>query len=147
MFLDSIMWYLYFAVSAIAGCCTSFFFISILKIFKSLQHYWHRVTDITSFGKRLGSSLGHTLNFCPNLVQYRFRNDLSHRSPCLLRWSCLQTKEGQRRCEFHIAGLENSETPSTLPVWPSDHREDHRSCARPFYSIVQIIPKTLHSDY
>ena len=24
------------------------------------------VTDITSFGKRLGSSLGHTLNFCPN---------------------------------------------------------------------------------
>ena len=37
----------------------------ILKIFKSLQNYWHRVTDITSFGKRLESSLGHTLNFCP----------------------------------------------------------------------------------
>ena len=33
------------------------FLISILKIFKSLQNYWHRVTDITSFGKRLESSL------------------------------------------------------------------------------------------
>ena len=48
------------------------FLISILKIVKSLQNFWHRVTDITSFGKRLGS-LGHTLNFCPNLVKYRFR--------------------------------------------------------------------------
>ena len=44
--------------------CTSVL-ISILKLFKSLQNFWHRVTDITSFGKRLGSSLGHTLNFCP----------------------------------------------------------------------------------
>ena len=49
------------------------FLISILKIDKSLQNFCHRVTDITSFGKRLGSSLGHTLNFCPNLVIYRFR--------------------------------------------------------------------------
>ena len=55
-----------------ARCCTSVL-ISILKIFKSLQNFWHRVTDITSFWKRLGTSLGHTLNFCPNLVQYRFR--------------------------------------------------------------------------
>ena len=30
-------------------CCTSVF-ISIIKIFKSLQNFWHRVTDITSFG-------------------------------------------------------------------------------------------------
>ena len=49
------------------------FLISILKIFKSLQNLWHRVTDITSFGKRLRSSLGHILNFCPNSVKYRFR--------------------------------------------------------------------------
>ena len=47
------------------------FRISLLKLFKSLQNYWHRVTDITSFGKRLECSLGHTLNFCPNLVQYK----------------------------------------------------------------------------
>ena len=63
-----------------ARCCTSVF-ISILKIFKSLQNYWHRVTDITSFGKRLESSLGHTLNFCPNLVQYRFKNMYLKESP------------------------------------------------------------------
>ena len=68
-------------------------------------------------------------------------------SPCLLRWFCLQTSEGQRRSEFHLVMLENSETPSTSSVWPSDHRENYRSCARPFYSLVQIIPKALHSDY
>ena len=62
-------------------------------------------------------------------------------SPCLLRWSCLQTSEGQRRSEFHLVGIENSETPATSSVWPSDHREDYRSCAWPFYSLVQIIPK------
>ena len=55
-------------------CCSSVF-ISILKIFKSLQNYWHRVTYITSFVKRRDRrSLGHTMNFCPNLVQYRFKN-------------------------------------------------------------------------
>ena len=54
-------------------CCTSVS-DSILKIFKSLQNYWHRVTYSTSFGNRLESSLGYTLNFCPNLVQYRFKN-------------------------------------------------------------------------
>ena len=32
------------------------------------------VTDITSFGKHLENSLGHTLNFCLNLVQHRFKN-------------------------------------------------------------------------
>ena len=36
------------------------FLISILEIVKSLQNYWHRVTDITSF--------------CRNFVQYRFEN-------------------------------------------------------------------------
>ena len=56
----------------LARCCTCVFDFHS-KIFKSLQNFWHRITDITSFGKRLGSSLGHTLNFCPNLVQYRFR--------------------------------------------------------------------------
>ena len=34
----------------------------------------HGTTDITSFGKRLESSLGNTPNFCPNLVQFRFKN-------------------------------------------------------------------------
>ena len=53
---------------------------------------------------------------------------------------CLQTKEGQRRSEFHLVGVENSQTSSTSPVWPSDHRENCRSCAWPFYNLVQIIP-------
>ena len=51
----------------------------------------------TSFEKHLESSSGHTLNFCPNLVNIvsiiRFRWNLS---PGLLRWSSLQTKKGPR---------------------------------------------------
>ena len=48
-------------------------------------------------------------------------------SPGLLWWSSLQTKEGQRHTEFLLIGFENSQTPSTTTVWPSDHREDYRS--------------------
>ena len=126
------------------------FWISILKISKLLQNYWHRVIDITSFEKHLESSLDHTLNFCRNLVIFRSKNICQKESltlsPSLLRWSSLQTKEGQRHTEFHLVGFENSQTPSTTTVWPSDHREDYRSCAWPLYSPVQTFPKALHSD-
>ena len=51
-----------------ARCRTSVFDFHY-KIFKSLQNYCQRVTDIKSFENRLESSFGHRLNFCPNLVQ------------------------------------------------------------------------------
>ena len=35
----------------------------------------------------------------------------------------------------------NSQTHSTSKVWPSDHQEDDRSCAWPYYSLVQIFIK------
>ena len=38
---------------------------------------------IMFFGKRLGSSLGHTLNFSQDLVQYRYRN-MYHKEPLTL---------------------------------------------------------------
>ena len=60
-----------------ARCCTSVFWIFILKIFKLLQNCSHRVTDITSFEKHLESSLDHTPNFCRNLVIFRSKN-ISH---------------------------------------------------------------------
>ena len=125
MFLDFPSYGIYISqLVRFARCCTNVFdFYYKKKNFKSLQNYWHRVNDITSFEKRLESSLGHTLNFCPDLVQYRFKN--MYHSPGLLRWSCLQTKEGERRKEFYLVGLESSETPSTSSVWPSDHREDY----------------------
>ena len=98
------------------------FMISILNL-KSLQSYWHRVTDVTSFGKRLESSLGHTLNFCPNLVQYRFKDNLSP----VFYWDLVfkQRRVIWRRSEFHRVRLENSETPSKSSVWPSNHWEDY----------------------
>ena len=66
--------------------------------------------------------------------------------PSLLRWSCLQTKEGQKRNKFHLVGLEDSETPSTSAVWPSDHRKDDMYCAWPLYSLVQIFSVALWTN-
>ena len=106
-----------------------------------LPSYGIYISHTTGYGKRLESSLGHTLNFSPNLVQYHFKNmypkeSLTRSSTVILSTS----KKGQRQNEFHLVGLKNSETPSTSSVWPSDHREDYRSFALPFYSLVQIIP-------
>ena len=63
-----------------ARCCTSVFDFHS-KNLQITSKILTQFTDITSFGKRLESSLGHTmyspsfsLNFCPNLVQYRFKN-------------------------------------------------------------------------
>ena len=79
--------------------------ISILQVFRSLLNCWHTVAYITNFGKRSGSSEGHTLNFCQNLVQYRSRICIKKNpSPGILRWSCLQTKEGQKHSKFHLVG-------------------------------------------
>ena len=94
--------------------------------FTNLTTCWHRIIDITSFEKHFLSSLDHTPNFCRNLAILRSKN---------IRWSSLWTKEGQ-----------NSQTPSMTTVWPIDHREDYRSCALPFYSLVHTFHKALHSD-
>ena len=59
----------------------------------------------------------------------------------LLRWSSLQTMEGQSHTECHLVGFENSKTPSTTTVWPIDHREYYRSCAWPFYSLCRPLLK------
>ena len=62
----------------------------------------------------------------------------------LLRWSNLQTNEGQRHGAFHLVGLENCYTASTSTVWSSEHREDQRPCAWPFYNLVQTVSESLH---
>ena len=56
------------------------------------------------------------------------------------QWRYLNTKVQrillqQEFCPFIV----NSETSSTSSVWPNDHWWDYRSCAWPFYSLVQII--------
>ena len=50
------------------------FWISVLKIFRSPQNYWHGVTVVTSFERLLESSLGHALSFYSNLVKHRSKN-------------------------------------------------------------------------
>ena len=97
--------------------------------------------------KQLESSSGHTLNFYSNLVKYRFKNMLPRKiPPGVLLLSTLQMKEGQIRSKFRLIGLENSYTPSTSKACPSIHRIDYKSCAWPFYILVQIFPTALHSN-
>ena len=130
-----------------ARCCTSVFDFHSknLQITSKLLTQGYRYHKLRkTFGKFFRSYSELLSKFGEISFQDYVSQGIAH--PCLLRWSCLQTSEGQRRSEFHLVGLENSETPSTSSVWPSDHREDYRSCARPFYSLVQIIPKALHSD-
>ena len=104
------------------------FRISILKFFKSIPNYWHRVTDMTSFERYLESCSDHTMTFYLNFVsRICFGRNLSRR---LLRWSSLQTKQGQKRSKFRLVGLLNSHAPSTSRVWPSNHRG-----ACPFHSL------------
>ena len=42
--------------------------------------------------------------------------------------------QGQKRNEFHLVGLENSETTSMSLVWPSD--QEYGSSAWPFHILV-----------
>ena len=127
-----------------AECCTSV----LKKISKLLQNCWHRVgTDVTRFEKHLESSL-IILRTSVKILWYFVPRICVKRnlSPGLLRWSNLQTKEGQRHAKFHFVELENSQTPSTTTVWPIDYREDYRSWALPFYSLVRTFPEALHSN-
>ena len=53
------------------------FLDSLLKICKSLLNYSYRVTDISSYEKRLESSLDHTLEFFPKLSAISFQEYMS----------------------------------------------------------------------
>ena len=134
-------------VSQFARCCTS---VSDLNS-KNLQltsklltqgYRYHKLRK--TFGRffRSYSDLLYKfgeISFQENVTEGNF-------SSGFLRWSRLQTKEGQRWSEFRLIGLLNSQTPLTSKVWPIDHREDDRFCAWPFYSLEQIFPEALHSD-
>ena len=97
--------------------------------------------------KTFGKFLRSYAKLLSKLLQYRFKNMyLKNHSSGLLRWSCPQTKEGQRRIEFHLVGLDNSETPSTSSVWLRDHREDYRSSAWPFTALYRSLCPPLKKE-
>ena len=75
------------------------FLTFILKIFKLLQKYFHRVTNIISFEKHLESSSCHTLSFCLNLLKYRFKNMFLKES--LIRSSTVY-KLRRVKCQIHF---------------------------------------------
>ena len=98
------------------------FLISIPKMFKLLQKYWHRGYRYHKLRKTFGKFLRSELlsKFGIYIVsEICFWRNLSSG---ILRWSCLQTKEGQMRSKFCLAGLDNSQTPSTrksMTQWSS----------------------------
>ena len=76
-----------------ARCCTSVsdFHSKNLQITSKLLTQGYRYHKLR---KNLESSLGHTLNFCPNLVQYRFKNMYLKESPTRSSTVILSTNLG-----------------------------------------------------
>ena len=130
-----------------ARCCTSVldFHFKNLQITSKLLTQGYRYHKLRKTFGKFFRSYSELLSKFGNIPfqEYFFKRNLS---PGVLRRSSLQTKESQRHTEFHLVGFENSQTPSTTTVWPSDHREDYMSCAWPFYSLVRTFPKALNSD-
>ena len=120
------------------------FWISILKISKLLQNCCHRVIDITSFKKHLASSLDHTPKFGDISFQEYVSKGIFH--PVFYGDLVYKLRRVKDTPNFISLGSKIVKRPSTMTVWPIDHREDYRSCAWPFYSPVQSFPKALHSD-
>ena len=108
----------------------------------------HVVTDITSFGKRLGSSLGHTLNFCPNLVQYRFRIMFHKESFTLSSTVILSTNFGgskAKRISSRRARIQWNAF-DVVSMTQRSSRGLYVLCSALLQPLVQIIPKALHSN-
>ena len=84
-----------------ASCCTNFW-ISILKIFKSLPSLWHRVTDITSFGKHFKNSSDHTLSFYSEIS---FKEYVSQGISHLVCYGDLVYKLKRVSCEVNVVSL------------------------------------------
>ena len=91
-----------------AMCCTSIldFHSKNLQITSKLLTQGYRYILYHKLRKYLESSLDHTPTvveiwwyFVPRICDKR------NLSPGLLRWSSLQTKEGQRHTEFHLVGF------------------------------------------
>ena len=106
-----------------ARCCTSVsdFHSKNLQITSNLftqGNKYHKLRK--TFEKFFGSYSKLLSKFLAQHTNCSFKNES-------LTWFSvdhlnLQTKEGQRRSEFHLFGLENILTPSTSNVWPSGHR-------------------------
>ena len=92
------------------------------------------------------SSLDYILNYCQTLVQCRLKNMFQReyltRSSNVIYFT---KKEGQRH-DLFVCRVQNRLTPSTSTELPNARREDYRSCALPFYTLVQTLPEALHPD-
>ena len=117
------------------------FWISILKISKLLQNCSHRVINITIFEKTFGKFFRSYSELLSKFGDISFKEYLSKgiSHPVFYGDLVYKLRRVKDTPNFFSSG-------STTTVWPSDHREDYRSCAWPFYSLVRTFPKALHSD-
>ena len=110
---------------------------------KLLTHGYRYHKLRKTFGKFFRSYSEHLSKFGAISFQKYVSKGITH--PVFYGDLVYKLKKVKSESEFHLVGLESSEPPSMSSVWPSDHREGYRSCARPFYGLVKIIPKALHS--
>ena len=145
------------------------FWISIQKISKLLQNCWHRVIKLLDFHSKnlkITSKL-LTQGYRYHILRKTFGKFFRSYSELLSKFGDISFQEYLSKgishpgvygdlvyklrrvrdtLNFISSGSKNSQTPSTTTVWPSDHREDYRSCDWSFCSLVQTFPKALHSD-
>ena len=92
--------------------CYTIVFISIIKIFKYLQNFWQRVTDIKNIWKALQVIFRAFVHIWWNIAwRICFWRNLS---PGHLRWSSLQTKDGQWRSECRLVAVRFENSLTTL---------------------------------
>ena len=97
-----------------------------------------RITGITSFGKSLGISSGHTGNFCPNLVQYRLKicfKGITY--PVFYGDLVYKLRRVKGAANFISSGSKIVLTTSKFKVWSSDPLEDDRSCVWSFQTRIR----------
>ena len=123
------------------------FWISIPKISKLPQNCWHRVTRYHTLRKTFGKFFWSYSELLSKFGDISFKEYVSKGISHPVFYGDLVYKLRRVKDTPNFISSD-SEIVKRLrrQIWPIDRREDYRSCAWPFYSLVQTFPGALHSD-
>ena len=115
------------------------FWICSLKIFKSLQNYWHRIIDITRIKETKNwtfwtffRSYSELLSKIGELSSQEYVSEgISH--PVFYGDLVYKLKRAKGVENFVSSGSKIASTTFDVKSWPSNFREDNRFCGWPWY--------------
>ena len=108
------------------------------KNYKSFPNFYHRETDIASFVRLLVSYSELLSKFGVIPLQDDVTKGIPH---TVLHGNVLYKLKGSRVQIISFPREQKSKTPSTSTVWPTDNREDNRSCTRPSTVMYRLFLK------